>query len=89
MIFQKVRGHFAELMGLMREDGYGALNYISPDFINLIGASVLEVDGKVAELRREVAELRREVAELRRENETLKRIVTGKGYIEQKGESEA
>ncbi len=82
LIFQKVRGHFAELMGLMREDGYGALNYISPDFINLIGASVLEVDGKVAELRREVAELRRE-------NETLKRIVTGKGYIEQKGESEA
>ncbi len=82
LIFQNVRGRFAELMGLMRKDGYGALNYISPDFINLIGASVLEVDGKVAELQREVAELRRE-------NEALKRIVTGKGFIERKGESEA
>ncbi len=66
LIWQNVTGHFGELMGLKRDDGYGALNYIKPDYINLIGAGVLEIDDRVRTLESEVKALKEENAELKR-----------------------
>lgn len=67
LIYQNViaAGRFGELMGHVAENGYGALNYIKADYINLIGASVLEVDDEVTRLKRRVCELENEVKQLK------------------------
>ena len=68
LIYQNViaAGRFGELMGHVAENGYGALNYIKADYINLIGASVLEVDDEVTRLKRRVNDLENKVKQLKR-----------------------
>lgn len=61
LLFQNVGGHFGELMRLSRNDGYGALNYLKPDYINLIGAATLENADEIEQLKRRVAALEEEL----------------------------
>lgn len=67
LIFQNVAssGHLGELMSHVADNGYGALNYIKADYINLIGASVLEVDDEVMRLKSRVAELEVEIGHIK------------------------
>lgn len=67
LIFQNVAssGHLGELMSHVADNGYGALNYIKADYINLIGASVLEVDDEVMRLKGRVSELENEVKQFK------------------------
>lgn len=57
LIYQNVSGITGERMKRLRQDGYGALNYMSPDYINLIGASVLQVGDEMARLKQRVKKL--------------------------------
>lgn len=61
LLYQNVGGHFGELMRLSRNDGYGALNYLKPDYINLIGAATLENADEIAVLKQRVAALEEEL----------------------------
>lgn len=61
LLYQNVGGHFADLMAFHRPDGYGALNYLKPDYINLIGAATLENAEEIARLKQRVAELEEEL----------------------------
>lgn len=67
LIFQNVAssGHLGELMSHITDNGYGSLNYIKSDYINLIGASVLEVDDEVARLKSRVAEIEMEIGHIK------------------------
>lgn len=47
-------------------EGYGALNYLNTDYINLIAGSVQEHTDEIAHLKNKVASLEAEVARLRR-----------------------
>ncbi len=47
-------------------EGYGALNYLDTDYINLIAGSVQEHTDEIAHLKNKVASLEAEVARLRR-----------------------
>lgn len=64
LIYQKVHGPIAMRMKHKRDDGYGALNYIHPDYINLIGAGVLEVASEAEDLRAELISLKKRVHRL-------------------------
>lgn len=57
LIYQAVSGMIGERMRLLRPDGYGALNYNCPDYINLIGASVLQVDDEIKRLKKRIEKL--------------------------------
>ncbi len=64
LIYQRVHGPLAGRMRHLRDDGHGALNYIHPDYINLIGAGVLEVAHEVEDLRAELSSLKKRVHRL-------------------------
>ena len=57
LIYQAVCGVTGERMRKLRPDGYGALNYTCPDYINLIGASVLQVDDEIKRLKKRIEKL--------------------------------
>lgn len=57
LIYQAVSGVTGERMRKLRPDGYGALNYTCPDYINLIGASVLQVDDEIKMLKKRIEKL--------------------------------
>ena len=59
LIWQNVQGHFANLMSLRRPDGYGALNYLCVDYINLIGAATLENSNEIEVLKNRIEKLER------------------------------
>lgn len=78
--YQIVRESLPCMAGLDK-DGYGYLNYISPDFISLIAGAVQEsvlrlnnIDDKVDRLNKDIDRLKEENENLRREIEQLKNV---------------
>ena len=78
--YQIVRESLPCMAGLDK-DGYGYLNYISPDFISLIAGAVQEsvlrlnnIDDKVDRLNKDIDRLKEENKNLRREIEQLKNV---------------
>lgn len=78
--YQVVRELLPCMAGLDK-DGYGYLNYISPDFISLIAGAVQEsvlrlnnIDDKVDRLNKDIDRLKEENKNLRREIEQLKNV---------------
>ncbi len=78
--YQVVRESLPCMTGLDK-DGYGYLNYISPDFISLIAGAVQEsvlrlnnIDDKVDRLNKDIDRLKEENKNLRREIEQLKNV---------------
>lgn len=78
--YQVVRELLPCMAGLDK-DGYGYLNYISPDFISLIAGAVQEsvlrlnnIDDKVDRLNKDIDRLKEENENLRREIEQLKNV---------------
>lgn len=78
--YQVVRESLPCMAGLDK-DGYGYLNYISPDFISLIAGAVQEsvlrlnnIDDKVDKLNKDIDRLKEENENLRREIEQLKNV---------------
>lgn len=78
--YQIVRESLPCMAGLDK-DGYGYLNYISPDFISLIAGAVQEsvlrlnnIDNKVDRLNKDIDRLKEENKNLRREIEQLKNV---------------
>ena len=61
LIAQQAQGNVALRMTKRRPDGFLSLNYLHPDYINLIGASVLQVDDELTRLRQRVAALEKEL----------------------------
>ena len=52
-------------MAYETEDGYGALNYLSPDYINTIAGATQETARLVKSLREEIDKLKKELSELK------------------------
>lgn len=78
--YQIVRESLPCMAGLDK-DGYGYLNYISPDFISLIAGAVQEsvlrlnnIDDKVDRLNKDIDRLKEENKNLRREIEQLENV---------------
>lgn len=78
--YQVVRELLPCMAGLDK-DGYGYLNYISPDFISLIAGAVQEsvlrlnnIDDKVDKLNKDINSLKEENKNLRKEIEQLKNV---------------
>ena len=78
--YQIVRESLPCMAGLDK-DGYGYLNYISPDFISLIAGAVQEsvlrlnnIDDKIDKLNKDIDRLKEENKNLRREIEQLKNV---------------
>lgn len=78
--YQVVKESLPCMAGLDK-DGYGYLNYISPDFISLIAGAVQEsvlrlnnIDDKVDRLNKDIDRLKEENKNLRREIEQLKNV---------------
>lgn len=78
--YQVVRELLPCMAGLDK-DGYGYLNYISPDFISLIAGAVQEsvlrlnnIDDKIDKLNKDIDRLKEENKNLRREIEQLKNV---------------
>ena len=46
-------------------DGYGALNYLSPDYINTIAGAAQETARLVKNLRKEIDKLKRELSKMK------------------------
>lgn len=79
--YQVVKEMFPNMAGLDK-DGYGYLNYISPDFISLIAGAVQEsikrlngIDDKIDKLRRDVNDLLTENRFLKSEIRRLNKLV--------------
>lgn len=72
--WQKVRNILPTVCG-MDKDGYGYINYISPDFISLIaGATQLNTLG-IKELCKKTNSIEDEIKKLKKENELLKKEI--------------
>lgn len=72
--WQKVRNILPTVCG-MDKDGYGYINYISPDFISLIaGATQLNTLG-IKELYKKTNSIEDEIKKLKKENERLKKEI--------------
>lgn len=72
--WQKVRNILPTVCG-MDKDGYGYINYISPDFISLIaGATQLNTLG-IKELYKKTNSIEDEIKKLKKENECLKKEI--------------
>ena len=63
LIYESVRD-IMPAMCLM-QDGYGALNYLCPDYINTIAGAVQEHTDEIAALKKRIAELENEVKQLK------------------------
>lgn len=65
LIYQKA-GKVLPSMACETEDGYGALNYLSPDYINTIAGAAQETARLVKSMENEIEKLKQEIAELRK-----------------------
>ena len=63
LIYETVRD-IMPAMCLM-QDGYGALNYLCPDYINTVAGAVQEHTDEIAALKKRIAELENEVKQLK------------------------
>ena len=64
LLYQKVK-EVLPSMAYETEDGYGALNYLSPDYINTIAGATQETARLVKALKKEVERLKKELSELK------------------------
>ena len=53
-------------MACEMEDGYGALNYLSPDYINTIAGSAQETARMLKAMKAEIEKLEKEITELKK-----------------------
>lgn len=65
LIYQKVK-EILPSMAYETEDGYGALNYLSPDYINTIAGATQETARLVKALMEDIERLKKELSELKR-----------------------
>lgn len=65
LIYQEA-GKVLPSMAYETEDGYGALNYLSPDYINTIAGAAQETARLVKSMENEIEKLKQEIAELRK-----------------------
>lgn len=65
LIYQEA-GKVLPSMAYETEDGYGALNYLSPDYINTIAGAAQETARLVQSMKAEIENLKKEITELRK-----------------------
>ena len=65
LIYQKVK-EVLPSMAYKTEDGYGALNYLSTDYINTIAGATQETARLVQSMKNEIEKLKQEIAELQK-----------------------
>lgn len=65
LIYQEA-GEVLPSMAYETEDGYGALNYLSPDYINTIAGAAQETARLVQSMKAEIESLKKEITELRK-----------------------
>lgn len=65
LIYQEVKEALPP-MAYETEDGYGALNYLSPDYINTIAGAAQETARLVKAMKAEIESLKKEITELRK-----------------------
>ena len=63
LIYESVRDIMPAMC--LTQDGYGALNYLCPDYINTVAGAVQEHTDELEALRRRVSTLEREIEKLR------------------------
>ncbi|MCD8081084.1 MAG: hypothetical protein LUF04_11975 [Bacteroides sp.] len=71
-VYQDVVGVLPQMDARRKGDRYGSLNYLHPDYINLIAASCQQTIQKVETIRERVDRLERENGELKQQIEQLK-----------------
>lgn len=76
MIYDEVIGTRLSDMACMQENGYGALNYISSNYINIIAASVKETIYRTDILENRMSDAESRIQALEKENKELKEIVS-------------
>lgn len=59
-IYQNVKKSLLERMCIEREDGYGSLNYLHPDYLGLLGAAAINHEDRLAKLEKRVEQLEKE-----------------------------
>lgn len=64
LLYQKVK-EVLPSMAYETEDGYGALNYLSPDYINTISGATQETARLVKDLMEDIERLKKELSELK------------------------
>ena len=64
LLYQKVK-EVLPSMAYETEDGYGALNYLSPDYINTIAGATQETARLVKALMEDIERLKKELSELK------------------------
>ena len=64
LVYQKVK-EVLPSMAYETEDGYGALNYLSPDYINTIAGATQETARLVKALMEDIERLKKELSELK------------------------
>lgn len=56
-IYQNIKSSLLSSMCIEREDGYGSLNYLHPDYLGLLGAAAISHEEEIKILKRRIAKL--------------------------------
>lgn len=56
-IYQNIKSSLLSSMCIEREDGYGSLNYLHPDYLGLLGAAAISHEDEIKILKRRIAKL--------------------------------
>lgn len=59
-IYQNIKSSLLSSMCIEREDGYGSLNYLHPDYLGLLGAAAISHEDRLAKLEKRVEQLEKE-----------------------------